>query len=212
MALSNDELARKVADDIQVGSFVNLGIGLPSRVADFVDPASDVVLHTENGMLGMGPRAEAGDIDPDLVNAGKQPVTERPGASYFDHAASFAMIRGGHLDLCVLGAFEVSVDGDLANWHNGDPEAVPAVGGAMDLAGGAAATWVMMSLFSRDGAAKLVLDCGAPITARHCVARVYTHEGVFELKGGNVVVRDVFGTTVTDLARRLALPLREPSR
>jgi 3-oxoadipate CoA-transferase beta subunit len=143
--LDSSALARLVAADIPPGSFVNLGIGLPTKVANHLPPGSGVVLHTENGMLGMGPEAEPGQIDPDLVNAGKVPVTELPGASYFHHADSFAMMRGGHLDVCVLGAYQVSADGDLANWHTGNPGDIPAVGGAMDLAIGARQTFVMMT-------------------------------------------------------------------
>ncbi len=135
--LGRDDLARLVAADIPPGSYLNLGIGQPTRVADFLEPGSGVILHTENGMLGVGPQAYGDDIDPDLINAGKTPVTEMPGAAYFHHADSFAMMRGGHLDVCVLGAFQVSFDGDLANWHTGAPDAIPAVGGAMDLAIGA---------------------------------------------------------------------------
>lgn len=154
--LSRDEIAALVARDIPPGSYVNLGIGQPTKVAAHLEPDDGVTLHTENGMLGMGPAATGDDVDPDLVNAGKSPVTELPGASYFHHADSFAMMRGGHLDYCVLGAYQVSQSGDLANWHTGAPDAIPAVGGAMDLAIGARAVFVMMSLFAKDGAAKLV--------------------------------------------------------
>jgi len=145
-----------IARDIAPGSYVNLGIGQPTMVADYLDPAAEVVLHTENGMLGMGGAATGDAIDPDLTNAGKVPVTETPGASYFHHADSFAMMRGGHLDVCVLGAFQVSERGDLANWHTGAPDAIPAVGGAMDLAIGAKRVFVMMTLFGKDRTAKLV--------------------------------------------------------
>ena len=156
MSLSKVELAARVAVDIAPGSFVNLGIGQPTMVADHLRDGSGVVLHTENGMLGMGPVAHGTDVDPDLTNAGKQPVTELPGAAYFHHADSFAMMRGGHLDVCVLGAFQVSVHGDLANWHTGAADAIPAVGGAMDLAIGAKQVFVMMTLFAKDGTPKLV--------------------------------------------------------
>ncbi len=152
--LSRDELARQIAGDIPAGSYVNLGIGQPTTVADHLPPERDVVLHTENGMLGMGPAAHGDDVDPDLVNAGKIPVTETPGAAYFHHADSFAMMRGGHLDVCVLGAFQVSGTGDLANWHTGEPDAIPAVGGAMDLAIGAKSVFVMMTLFDKQGRAE----------------------------------------------------------
>ena len=154
--LSKDEIAKLIADDIPTGSFVNLGIGQPTLVADHLDLEKGVVLHTENGMLGMGRAAVGDEIDPDLINAGKVPVVETLGASYFHHADSFAMMRGGHLDVCVLGAFQVSVTGDLANWHTGAADAIPAVGGAMDLAMGAKDTYVMMTLFSKDGSSKLV--------------------------------------------------------
>ena len=158
------------------------------------------MLHTENGMLGMGPEAHGDEIDPDLINAGKVPVTELPGASYFHHADSFAMMRGGHLDICVLGAFQVSARGDLANWHTGAPDAIPAVGGAMDLAIGAKQTFVMMTLLARDGSPKLVPECTYPLTGVGCVSRVYTDLAVLDLTDEGVVVRDLFGTTYDELA------------
>ena len=164
--LSRDELAARVARDIPSGSYVNLGIGQPTTVADHLPPGSGVVLHTENGMLGMGPAAVGEEIDPDRINAGKVPVTELPGAAYFHHADSFAMMRGGHLDVCVLGAFQVSATGDLANWHTGAPDAIPAVGGAMDLAIGAKQVFVMMTLFAKDGTPKLVRECTYPAHRR----------------------------------------------
>ena len=169
-----NELAAAVAADIPLGAYVNLGIGQPTLVADHLIEDSGVVLHTENGMLNMGPAAKDDEIDPDLINAGKIPVTELPGAAYFHHADSFAMMRGGHLDVCVLGAFQVSERGDLANWHTGAPGAIPAVGGAMDLAIGAKSVFVMMSLFAKDGSAKLVPECSYPLTGLGCVSRVYT--------------------------------------
>ena len=167
--LGRDEIAALVAADIPAGSYVNLGIGQPTTVADHLTPEQGVVLHTENGMLGMGRAAVGDEIDPDLINAGKVPVIEEPGASYFHHADSFAMMRGGHLDVCVLGAFQVSVRGDLANWHTGEPDAIPAVGGAMDLAIGARDVFVMMSLFTRAGESKLVEACTYPLTGVGCV-------------------------------------------
>jgi 3-oxoadipate CoA-transferase beta subunit len=206
-ALDRTGLARLVARDIPPNSYVNLGIGQPTAVADHLDPASGVVLHTENGMLGMGPRAHADDIDPDLLNAGKIPVTELPGASYFDHAQSFAMMRGGHLDVCVLGAFQVAADGTLANWHTGAPDAIPAVGGAMDLAVGAKDVFVMMTLFDKTGAPKLVPECGYPITGLRCVRRIYTEQAVFHLTGGRVLVTETYGTTLEELRTRLDVPL-----
>jgi len=205
--LDRAAMARMAAADIPAGAYVNLGIGQPTLVADYLDEAAGVTLHTENGMLGMGPAAHGDEIDPDLINAGKIPVTELPGASYFHHADSFAMMRGGHLDVCVLGAFQVSTDGDLANWHTGEPGAIPAVGGAMDLAIGAKQTWVMMTLFAKDGAAKLVDHCTYPLTARQCVTRIYTDHGVFELTGGQVRLREPFGATRAELAERLGFDL-----
>ena len=206
-----DGLAALVARDIPPGSVVNLGIGQPTRVSNHLDPAAGVVLHTENGMLGMGPEAHGADIDPDLVNAGKVPVTELPGASYFHHADSFAMMRGGHLDYCVLGAFQVSATGDLANWHTGAPDAIPAVGGAMDLAIGARQTFVMMTLLARDGSPKVVPRCSYPLTAVGCVSRVYTDRAVLDLTDDGVVVRDLFGTTYDQLAGLLDVPLVDRS-
>ncbi|WP_430784212.1 3-oxoacid CoA-transferase subunit B [Actinoplanes sp. G11-F43] len=195
MPLSTDELAARVARDIPAYSYVNLGIGQPTRVADHLTPEQGVVLHTENGMLNMGPAATGDDIDPDLTNAGKVPVTELPGASYFHHADSFLMMRGGHLDVCVLGAFQVSVHGDLANWHTGAPDAIPAVGGAMDLAIGARQVYVMMTLFDRQGRPKLVPECTYPLTGLRCVSRVYTDLAVFDVGPGGVVLRESFGIT-----------------
>ena len=170
--LSKDKIAARVARDIPANSYVNLGIGQPTLVADHLPDDSGVVLHTENGMLNMGPAAVGDDIDPDLINAGKIPVTERPGAAYFHHADSFAMMRGGHLDVCVLGAFQVSAAGDLANWHTGGPDAIPAVGGAMDLAIGAKHVFVTMTLFTKDGTPKLVPECAYPLTGVGCVDRI----------------------------------------
>jgi 3-oxoadipate CoA-transferase, beta subunit len=206
--LSRDEMAQLVARDIPAGAYVNLGIGQPTRVADYLDPAQGIVLHTENGMLGMGPEARGDDIDPDLINAGKIPVTELPGAAYFHHADSFAMMRGGHLDVCVLGAFQVAANGDLANWDTGAPGSIPAVGGAMDLAIGAKNTYVMMSLFTRDGSPKLVPRCTYPLTGLACVSRVYTGHATFEITEDGATVLETFGMTVDQLADRLAVPLR----
>lgn len=208
--LDRAAMAAAVAADIPRGSFVNLGIGQPTSVADHLDPEAGVRLHTENGMLGMGGQAHGEQIDPDLINAGKIPVLETPGASYFHHADSFAMMRGGHLDICVLGAFQVSAGGDLANWSTGAPDAIPAVGGAMDLAIGARRTFVMMSLFAKDGAAKLVERCTYPLTGLGCVSRVYTDLAVFDLSEGRVHVRETFGTDAAELADRLGLELHRP--
>ena len=206
--LTRDEMAQTVARDIPDGSFVNLGIGQPTQVADHLSPASGIVLHTENGMLGMGPAALGDQADTDLTNAGKIPVTELPGASYFHHADSFAMMRGGHLDVCVLGAFQVSQHGDLANWHTGAPDAIPAVGGAMDLAIGAKDVFVMMSLFTKGGVAKLVPACTYPLTGLACVSRVYTELATFLVGADGVTVVETFGISVDDLAARLDVPLR----
>lgn len=206
--LSRDEMAAVVARDIAPGSFVNLGIGQPTSVAEHLTPDSGVVLHTENGMLGMGPVATGDQIDLDLTNAGKIPVTELPGASYFHHADSFAMMRGGHLDVCVLGAFQVSAAGDLANWHTGTPDAIPAVGGAMDLAIGARQVLVMMTLFAKDGSAKLVEHCTYPLTGLACVDRVYTDVATFRVGPEGVVVEETFGMSYDELATLLDVPLR----
>jgi 3-oxoadipate CoA-transferase beta subunit len=206
--LDKQQIAAMVAADIPRGSYVNLGIGQPTLVADHLDPAAGVVLHTENGMLNMGRAATDEEADPDLVNAGKVPVTELPGASYFHHADSFAMMRGGHLDVCVLGAFQVSATGDLANWHTGEPDAIPAVGGAMDLATGARSVFVMMTLFTRDGRPKLVPECSYPLTGLGCVDRAYTDLAVLDLGERGATVRSLHGIGYDELAARLDVPLR----
>jgi 3-oxoadipate CoA-transferase beta subunit len=207
--MGSDQLAAIVARDIPVGSFVNLGIGQPTKVSNHLDSGAGVILHTENGMLGMGPEAHGDEVDLDLINAGKVPVTELPGASYFHHADSFAMMRGGHLDYCVLGAFQVSTTGDLANWHTGRSDAIPAVGGAMDLAIGAKQTFVMMSLLSRDGQSKLVPECTMPLTGVGCVSRVYTDHAVFLIEPQGVAVRDVFGISFSELQDLVEVPLTD---
>ncbi|MBY0289927.1 MAG: 3-oxoacid CoA-transferase subunit B [Mycobacteriaceae bacterium] len=204
------ELAAIIARDIPPGSYVNLGIGQPTTVADYLSPEADVVLHTENGMLGMGGEAVGDEIDADLTNAGKVPVTETPGASYFHHADSFAMMRGGHLDVCVLGAFQVSQRGDLANWHTGAADAIPAVGGAMDLAIGAKSVFVMMNLFAKDGTAKLVPECTYPLTGVRCVSRVYTDHAIFAIDSADVRgvrVLETFGLSLRELGDRMSVPL-----
>ena len=198
-------IAKLVAADIPPGSYVNLGIGQPTLVADYLAPDSGVILHTENGMLGMGRAATGAEVDHDLINAGKVPVTETPGASYFHHADSFAMMRGGHLDVCVLGAFQVSFAGDLANWHTGEPDAIPAVGGAMDLAIGAKQVFVMMTLFTNAGVPKLVPSCTYPLTGLRCVSRVYTDYGVFALGADGVEIRETHGIEERDLRDKLGL-------
>jgi 3-oxoadipate CoA-transferase beta subunit len=207
-SLTREEIAAAVARDIPAGSIVNLGIGLPTSVAGYLDPNRHITLHTENGMLGMGPEAHGDDIDLDLINAGKIPVTELPGAAYFHHADSFAMMRGGHLDISVMGAFQVSSEGDLANWSTGAPDAVPAVGGAMDLAIGAKAVYIMMSLFAKDGTPKLVPQCTYPLTGKRCVTRIYTDLamiGIDHEQGATVY--ETFGISLADLERRLDVPL-----
>ena len=206
-ALTKEQMAALVARDIPAGSYVNLGIGQPTTVADHLPAGAGIVLHTENGMLNMGPAAVGDQIDPDLTNAGKIPVTELPGAAYFHHADSFAMMRGGHLDVCVLGAFQVSAKGDLANWHTGAPNAIPAVGGAMDLAIGAKQVFVMMTLFAKDGSAKLVPTCTYPLTGLGCVSRVYTDLAVFDINADGVTVRDTYGISRAELAQRLDVTL-----
>ena len=198
-------IAKLVAADIPPGSYVNLGIGQPTLVADYLAPGAGVILQTENGMLGMGRAARGDEVDPDLINAGKVPVTETPGASYFHHADSFAMMRGGHLDVCVLGAFQVSFAGDLANWHTGEPDAIPAVGGAMDLAIGAKQVYVMMTLFTSAGVPKLVPSCTYPLTGLRCVSRVYTDHGVFLLGEDGVEIRETYGIEESDLRDKLGL-------
>lgn len=202
--LDMDELAAVIARDIPAGSYVNLGIGRPTRIADHLPEDCGVVLHTENGMLHMGPAATGDQVDPDLTNAGKVPVTELPGAAYFHQADSFAMMRGGHLDVCVLGAFQVSTTGDLANWHTGRPGDIPAVGGAMDLAIGAKDVYVMMALFTREGEAKLLPSCTCPLTGVRCVSRVYTDHATFDITPQGARVRETWGSTGADLAARLA--------
>ncbi|MEV4279120.1 3-oxoacid CoA-transferase subunit B [Actinoplanes xinjiangensis] len=207
MALDKNELARLVAADIPDGAYVNLGIGQPTSIAHHLSPDSGVILHTENGMLGMGEVVGDEQADWDLTNAGKQPVTEMPGAAYFHHADSFAMMRGGHLDVCVMGAFQVSAGGDLANWHTGAPDAIPAVGGAMDLAAGAKQVWVMMTLFTRSGEPKLVPACTYPLTGKACVTRVYTDVATFHINPNGVRVAATYGIEAGELAARLDVKL-----
>jgi len=205
--ISRDEIAARVARDIPEGAIVNLGIGLPTKVANYLPQDKDIFLQSENGVLGMGPAPAPGQEDWDLINAGKQPVTLLPGGSYFHHADSFAMMRGGHLDICVLGAFQVAVNGDLANWSTGEPDAIPAVGGAMDLAAGAKDVFVMMELLTKDGQSKLVKQCTYPLTGLACVSRVYTDVAVFQIEPGGVVrvVDDVSGAGEQELRRLTGL-------
>jgi 3-oxoadipate CoA-transferase beta subunit len=201
-------MARRVARDIPEGAYVNLGIGLPTKVADYLPEDREIFLHSENGLLAMGPSPPAGKEDPDLINAGKQPVTLLPGGSYFHHADSFAMMRGGHIDICILGAFQVALNGDLANWHTGEDDAIPAVGGAMDLAVGARQTFVMMDLLTKQGASKIVEHCSYPLTGLACVSRIYTDLAIFELVGGEAHVTEmVERLEFPELVRVVQLPL-----
>jgi len=207
---TREEMAARVARDIPDGAVVNLGIGLPTLVANHIPTDREVILQSENGVIGMGPAPAAGQEDYDLINAGKQPVTLLPGGCFFHHADSFAMMRGGHLDVCVLGAFQVSAHGDLANWHTGAPDAIPAVGGAMDLAIGAKRTLVMMEHCTKNGQSKLVPHCSYPLTGLACVSRIYTDLAVIELQQGRGrVVDKVAGLTLAQLQAVTAIELFE---
>ena len=203
------ELAARVARDIHDGAYVNLGIGMPTLVANHLPPGVEVVLHSENGILGMGPAPAAGEEDYDLINAGKQPVTLLPGGCFFHQADSFGMMRGGHIDICVLGAFQVSATGDLANWSTGEPDAIPAVGGAMDLAAGARQTWVMMDLLSKTGESKVVQACTYPLTGVGCVKRIYTDLATLECTPqGLRLIDTVEGLAHAELERLMGLPVQ----
>jgi 3-oxoadipate CoA-transferase beta subunit len=205
---TKDQMAARVAQDIPDGAYVNLGIGMPTQVANHLPPGLEVILHSENGILGMGPAPAAGQEDYDLINAGKQPVTLMPGGAFFHHADSFSMMRGGHLDICVLGAFQVSETGDLANWHTGEPGAIPAVGGAMDLAIGAKQTWVMMDLLTKQGASKVVRACSYPVTGLACVKRIYTDLATLEVTPQGLRLIDaVDGLSRDELAQLVGLPI-----
>ena len=206
---TKDQLAKRVAQDIYEGAYVNLGIGMPTTVANHLPPGIEVILQSENGILGMGPAPAAGSEDYDLINTGKQPITLLPGGAFFHHADSFAMMRGGHLDICVLGAFQVSQGGDLANWHTGEPDAIPAVGGAMDLATGARQTWVMMDLLTKTGESKIVRECTYPLTGLACVKRVYTDLATFECgPQGLLLIDAVEGLSREALQALIGLPVR----
>ena len=205
---SKEALAQRVAQDIHDGAYVNLGIGMPTLVANHIPAGREVILQSENGILGMGPAPAAGQEDYDLTNAGKQPVTLLPGGAYFHHADSFAMMRGGHLDICVLGAFQVSSTGDLANWSTGEPGAIPAVGGAMDLAIGAKQTWVMMDLLTKQGASKVVAQCSYPLTGIGCVKRIYTELCTLECTPqGLKLIDTVAGLSHAALEQLVGLPI-----
>ena len=205
---TREQMATRVARDIPNGAYVNLGIGLPTLVANHLPKDREIILHTENGLLGMGPAPEPGAEDADLINAGKQPVTALAGASFFHHADSFGMMRGGHLDFCVLGAFQVSVTGDLANWHTGAKDAIPAVGGAMDLAIGAKNVYVMMEHLTKQGESKVVARCTYPLTGIGCVSRIYTDLAVLDITPeGVAVVEMAEGLAFDDLQKVTGVPL-----
>lgn len=207
---NRDQIAARVARDIPEGAYVNLGIGLPTLVANHLPKDRDIFLHSENGLLGMGPAPAPGEEDEDLINAGKQPVTILPGGAYFHHADSFGMMRGGHLDFCVLGAFQVSVGGDLANWHTGAPDAIPAVGGAMDLAIGAKQVFVMMEHQTKTGESKIVAHCTYPLTGIACVNRIYTDLAVIDVTpSGLRVVEMIDGLSLAELQRLSGVPLTQ---
>jgi 3-oxoadipate CoA-transferase beta subunit len=210
---NRQQMAARVAQDIPEGWFVNLGIGIPTTVADHVPAEREVILHSENGILGMGPAPAPDKVNPWLVNAGKQPVTLHPGGSFFHHADSFAMIRGGHIDLCVLGAFEVAENGDIANWATSENDTAPAVGGAMDLAAGAKRLWVVMEHTTKDGRPKLVERCGYPLTAPAAVQRVYTNLAVVDVvPGRGFVVREIVpGLSLADLRAKTGAALHADS-
>ena len=205
---TKDQLAARVAQDIQEGDVVNLGIGMPTLVANHIAANREVLLHSENGILGMGPAPAPGAEDYDLINAGKQPVTLLKGGSFFHHADSFAMMRGGHLDICVLGAFQVSATGDLANWSTGEAGAIPAVGGAMDLATGALQTWVMMDLLTKKGDSKVVKNCSYPLTGIGCVKRIYSELATLACTPhGLKLIDKVDGLEHADLEKLIGLPI-----
>lgn len=198
--MDRDTLAARVAKDIPEGAYVNLGIGLPTKVANYLPSDGDYFLHSENGILGMGPAPSEKDIDWDLINAGKQPVTLLTGGCFFHHGDSFTMMRGGHIDICVMGAYQLSVTGDIANWHTGEPDAIPAVGGAMDLAIGAKQVFVMMNLLTKTGESKLVKECTYPVTGLGCVSRLYSDLAIFDLgSDGARVIEMVDGMTLDKL-------------
>lgn len=206
---TREEIAARVAQDIPEGAYVNLGIGLPTKVANYLPADKEIFLHSENGVLGMGPAPAPGEEDEDLINAGKQPVTLLTGGAYFHHADSFAMMRGGHLDICVLGAFQVSAKGDLANWHTGAPDAIPAVGGAMDLAIGAKQVFVMMDHQTKTGESKLVEACSYPLTGIGCVNRIYTDLAVIDVTAQGLQVREIVeGLSFAQLQELTGAPLR----
>jgi len=208
MSWNREQMAARAAQDIPDGAYVNLGIGIPEMVASFVPAGRELVYHTENGLLGMGPPPAPGEEEPELINAGKKPVTTVPGASFFHHADSFAMIRGGHIDVCVLGALQVSSRGDLANWSTGEPDAVPAVGGAMDLVAGVRTIFVITQHTTKEGEPKLVEHCTYPLTGKGVVSRIYTDLAVVDVTPRGFQLLDLApGVTAEDVRERTAAPL-----
>jgi 3-oxoadipate CoA-transferase beta subunit len=207
--LDRKQMAARVARDIPEGAYVNLGIGLPTLVAEWLPKGREIILHSENGILGVGPKPEQDALDEDLINAGKEPCTLLAGGAFFHHADSFAMIRGRHLDFAILGAFQVSVRGDLANWHTDAPDAIPAVGGAMDLAVGAKKVLVMMEHLTKDGKSKIVERCTYPLTGAHCVDRIYTDLAVIDVKADGLHVAEIVeGLSFDELQRLTGVPLK----
>jgi 3-oxoadipate CoA-transferase, beta subunit len=208
--LTRGQIAQRIARDIPEGAYVNLGIGMPTLVANHLPKDREIILHSENGILGMGPAPAKGAEDWDMINASKEPVTLLTGGAYFHHTDSFAMMRGGHLDIAVLGAFQVSVSGDLANWHTGEPGAIPAVGGAMDLAVGAKHVWVMMEHVTKAGEPKMVAKCSYPLTGIGVVSRVYTDLAVLErTPRGWVASELVDGLAFAELERLTGVPVAQ---
>lgn len=206
--LTREQIVQRVAKDIPEGSYVNLGIGLPTKIANYLDPEKEIFLQSENGVLGMGPAPAKGEEDSDLINAGKEFITLKKGGSFFHHGDSFTMMRGGHIDICVLGAFQVAQNGDLANWHTGSPDAIPAVGGAMDLAIGARNVFVTMEHVTKNGEAKIVEQCSYPLTGMACVNRIYTDLAVIDVTPKGLVVSEmVTGLTLDELQKLTDAPL-----
>jgi len=206
--LTREQIVQRVAQDIPEGSYVNLGIGLPTKIANYLDPNKDIFLQSENGVLGMGPAPVKGEEDSDLINAGKEFITLLKGGSYFHHGDSFTMMRGGHIDICVLGAFQVSQNGDLANWHTGSPDAIPAVGGAMDLAIGARNVFVTMEHVTKSGESKIVQQCSYPLTGMGCVNRIYTDLAVIDVTPNGLLVSEMVpGLTLDELQKLTDAPL-----
>ena len=205
---TREQMARRVAQDIPDGSYVNLGIGMPELVAAFIPEGREVIYHVENGLLGMGPDPLPGAVDPELINAGKKPVTAVPGAAYFHHADSFVMIRGGHIDICVLGAMQIAANGDLANWSTGADDAIPAVGGAMDLVAGVRTIYVITQHTTKTGEPKIVSECTYPLTGKGVVDRIYTDLAVIDVTPDGLVVTELApGVTLDDVQTRTGAPL-----